>query len=334
MYLTPVFGPSIISPAVITWCDDYGDGARGGEWGVDEVRCNRAYTNRLKVETTSKYTGPLQIMASIGAHIGDTYRFPYSASTPTETDTGSFLQKIRADLASEDGLQWSVTLEYAPFDVVHQLGVTDISQGIVNPTDRNPEVWWDYAKYERFKVEDETPDTADPPGPLPYRNTVGDPLLDPPPTEETRPVLFIARNEPVFNDAYAAQFKDTVNSGEFLGYPPNTVKCRNIKSERFYDPDWGYFFKVTYEFEIRDDDDGNGYTHLSLNAGYRQKVNGTGNPVNVTDANGQQVTDAVPLQKDGSYQPTADPYYLEFQQFPQIDFSQLNIPDGILQLNS
>lgn len=333
MYPQPVCGPSVYSYGVLSAVDTYEKGSRSATWAVDETRCNRTYTNKVKVQTLNRFTGPLQIVGSIGVVLGQTYRFPLLASSATEVDTGSFVQSIKAEQDSEDGLQWMVTIEYGPFDVVHELGNSDLTSGIICPTDRNYEVWTETAKFERYKTEDENidPDTGEG---QPYLNTVGDPLLDPPATEETRPVINIARNEASYSDAWASQFKDCVNSGEFLGYPPNTVKCKDIKPERIYDPDWGYYFRVVYQFEIRDDDDGNGFTHLALNAGYRQLVNGTGSPVNVTDANGQQITDAVPLQKDGSYKPSADPYYLQFYPFPAVDFSQLNIPDDILQLNS
>jgi hypothetical protein len=159
-------------------------------------------------------------------------------------------------------------------------------------------------------------------------------LLDPPSTEETRPTLTFIRNESTFNDDYASQFKDTVNSDVFLGYPPNTAKCGDIKGERAYDADWGDYFKVRYEFEFRDDDDGYGYTHLVRNAGYRQLVGGSGSPVNVVDANGSTVTDAVPLRENGSYDPSAEPYYLQFALFPAVEFSALNIPDDVLDAKS
>ena len=305
-----------------------------GAGPFNEVRCNRSYTLKLKAFAASRFVGPVQVIGRIPVRIGDTYQFPLASGTPYENDTGSFVQSISASNATEDGVQWDVTIEYGPFDVGHQLGTSDISQGIIDPTDRAPEVFYDKAKYKRNKPVDETvnldPSTGENTGGNPYINTVGDPLLDPPDTEETRPTLKFIRNEPTYNDSYAAQYKDTVNSDEFLGYPPNTVKCADISAERIYDADWGYYYRVGYDFEFRDDDDTLGYTKSVLNAGYRQKVGGTGDPVNVVDANGNTVTDAVPLQKDGSYDASADPYFLSFQEFAQLTFSDLNIPEDLL----
>lgn len=331
MYQTPQRGPSILIPTLLEVGDDYVPGSRSGSWSIGDGRCDRTYSSRLKVIASSKYAGPCQIVSSLGIHLGDTYRSPMFSGYTAETDTGSFLQSIRAEQSTEQGadgsMQWSVTLEYAPYDVAHQLGTSDINQGIICPTDASIDIFFEQAKYKRYKPEDE----GSPP--QPYLNTVGDPLLNTPETEETRPILTIVRNESTYNDAYASQFKDSVNSDEFLGFPPNTVKCADIKAERFYDPDWGYWFRVSYRFEFRDDDDGNGYSQLVLNAGYRQLVNGAGTPVNITIA-GQQITDAVALQKDGSYDPAGEPYFLTFSEFPSVDFSGLNIPDDLLTVNS
>jgi hypothetical protein len=179
----------------------------------------------------------------------------------------------------------------------------------------------------RSKVEDYSK-----PDPKPFLNTIGDPLLDPPETEETRPVLTLTRNETNYNEAYAGSFKDTVNADVFLGYPRNTVKCKSIKGERIYTADWGYYWRVVYQFEFRDDDDDNGYTELVINAGYRQLSGGTGLPVQITIA-GKDITDAVGLQKDGQYTPGADPYFIDFKLFPEVDFDQLNIPQDIFDAN-
>jgi hypothetical protein len=328
MFQTPQKFPSVNSPVAVTFDDDYATGSRSGELSVDDVRINRTYTTRIKAEAASKFCGPLNIINALGVKIGDPYQCPFFS--PVTTDSGSFVQRIRAEQESEDGLQWIVTLEYGPFDVQNLLGTSALPQGLICPTDRAWEVYWgEPAKYQRYKTEDESTNGPDGGG-NPFLNTAGDPLLDPPAIEETRPVLFLIRNESTYNDAYASQFKDTTNSDEFLGYPPNCVKCRDIKGERIWDPDWGWYFRVTYQFEFRDDDDGNGYTELIASMGYRQLKNGTGSPVNVTDSNGQQVTDAVGLQKDGSYQPGKTPYFIPFQIFPTISFGALNIPDDLL----
>lgn len=336
MYLEPINYPSVLSPGIVQLvADDYEPGTRKGSWSVDETRCNRNYVLRLKAITASSNIGAIQVIQSVGLLIGSSYSWPYYGD-PTENDTGSYLQSIDVENTSDDGRQWAITLTYAPFDVWTLLGSSDLNKGIISPLDRAWEVYWgEPQKYKKSKPYDESGENEETGEPgAPYVNTVGDPLLDPPPTEETRPVLFLVRNESTYNDAYASQYKDAVNSDEFLGFPPNTVKCRDIKGERFWDPDWGWWFKVTYQFEFDYDDDGEGFTYLALNAGYRQLVNGTGSPVNVVDANGNTVTDAVPLKQNGAYEPGAEPYFIPFQEFPSVPFENLNIPDDLLYVSS
>lgn len=322
----PVKFPSVLGfGGVLSVQEDYASGSRRGSWACDETRINRTYSTRIKVQTLASTTGPLGIINSLGVKVGDTYRFPLYAAGATEIDTGSFVQSIEVEQESEDSKQWSVTIEYGPFDVPSILGTSYASQGIIDPTARAWEAYWDAAKYRHSKPTDE----SDPP--KPYINTAGSALLDPPETEETRPVLKITHVEPIYRDDFAANFKDTVNGDEFLGYPPNVVKCRDIKGEWHWDSDWGIVWLITYEFEFRDDEDGFGYDQRVVNQGYQYKLAGGGSPINAVDGQGQPVTDAVLLQLNGDKLPTgADPVMLTFKEFPTANFSLLNIPDDIL----
>jgi hypothetical protein len=305
-----------------------------GSWSVDDVRCNRSYSIKLRVtlpQPGGSFVGWAQIATYLSnsyAYIGSPYQFPAVASAPTENDTGSFLQSMSGAVEpGSHGFAWIVTLEYGPFDVLNLLGSSHINQGLIDPLDAAWQVYWSTAKYERFKPQD----VSDPPNP--FVNTAGGPLLNPPPFEETRPVLKLIHNEQNYNQSYADIYKDTVNSDVFLGYPPNTVKCMDITGERRWDADWGWAWQVTYIFEFRDDDDGNGYYEMVPSLGYMQKANGVGLPVPIL-VNGQQPSDAVPLQENGAYSPPADPYLIQFQLFPMIAFESLNIPQDILTQNT
>ena len=223
MDLTPANYPTVITAGSIVLSDSAKPGNVSGSWSVNETRCNRNYSVKLKADISSKYIGFAQIASSIPVRIGDSYQYPlFSGSGPTENDTGSYLQSIEGEIEgwSQDGTaRWGIILSYAPFNVQFLLGTSDINQGIINPTDAYPVVYWTEAKYKIHKPEDEgTP-------PLPYLNTVKDPLLDTPEIEETRPVLNVIMNRPQYNDAWASQYKDTVNLDDFLGYPPNCAKC-------------------------------------------------------------------------------------------------------------
>lgn len=326
----PTNAPTILTASGWTLAEDFEPGFVSGSWGCDDTRLNRTYTVKVIASVDSRFAGPIGAIGALrdnGFPIGSTYRFPLFVAAATETDTGSFLTSIdvaTAAIGNGQGTMWELTLNFTPFDVYHQLGQSSIHDGLVNPLDRASEVYWSNAKYEIYKPLDNGQT------PIPYLNTAGDPLIDPPALEETRPTLKFVRNESTYNDDYASTFKDTVNNDVFLGYPPNTAKCADISGERVYDPDWGYFFRVTYQFEFRDTTDGNGYSRQTNSVGYRQLPGGSGSPTNILDPNGKQITDAVPLQKDGSYQPGKDPYIITFVDFASVDFADLNIPDDVL----
>lgn len=332
MFPQPIYRPTVVSPAtVISRADDYESGSISGEWAADDVRINRSYTNRVKIDLINQYIGPAQVIALTGVKIGDTYRFPlYSAAS--ETDTGSFVQRIAAEKSSEHnadgGCMWKVTIEYAPGDVVFHLGSGYLSTGQVDPTAHVLEVFWDSAKYEISRPYDFSST------PKPYLNTAGDPLLDPPPYEETRSVLKIIRREPYYDEPTASSYRNTINQDVFFGCPPSTVKCRDIRGERDYDPDWGIFWRINYEFEFRVDPNGDGFKQLILSTGLRYKPGGTGTPINAVDGQGHDVTDAVNLQKSGDKVPDGGtPYIIEFVGYPSSAFAGLNIPQDLLTQN-
>jgi hypothetical protein len=330
MFPTPQFGPSIVVPSTLAKIDDdYEAGSTSGTWEVDERRINRTYTNRVKLVVNSRYVGTLGVIAFIGSKIGDTYRYPLF-SPMTEQDTGSFVQSIRPEKSSEHSasgqINWTATIEYGPFDTIFHLGSAYLSTGQIDPTAHVLEIAWSSAKYEVTRPYD----FGDPK--KFYLNTVGDPLVDPPPYEETRSVLKILRREPFFDEVTANLYRNTINQDIFLNCPPNTVKCRDICApEREYDPDWGLFWPVSYEFEFRVDPNGDGFKQLIANMGLRYK-NSAGKLVNVTDDKHQQANDAMLLSKDGSKLAAgADPYMIEFTGFPVVPFEGLNIPQDILQ---
>jgi hypothetical protein len=108
--------------------DDRADTGRRGQWAIDGTSCVRTYSIRLKVIMSTPTMGPIAIIQSLPVQFGDHYKYPL-ASTTTETDEGSFLQSVSLDEFTVYGKQCIATLEYAPFDVVHELGNSQISQG-------------------------------------------------------------------------------------------------------------------------------------------------------------------------------------------------------------
>ncbi len=337
-------GPSLVSPAgTVTEIRNVKErGALEMHWSFEQqdgwYQASRRYTNTLRVFTSKDLVGPIQIQQAvlgIGAVQGSYYRFPLNeyvngavqTATICEQDTASFAQSIDIDQESEDARQWLVKINYGPYSINHQFGSSNVQEGSINPTESYPEVHWSSAKYEVHYATDQTGN--------PYVNTVGDPLENVPPTEETRTVLQFTRNEAQYQESWASQYRDAVNSDSFLGYLPNTVKCKDIQGQKVYSADYGNYWRVSYEFEFRigfpkADGTTTGWTTQILNAGLRQNVNGVAAQITL---NGALITSPVALQQDGTYQPTADPFYLDFVQYGAMPFSFLNIPVDVLTSN-
>jgi hypothetical protein len=298
-----------------------------GGWSVQG---GRTYSCALRVTTNSRYVGPIQVIQSLNIRMGNYYQFPmdeFGTTSPppvgVEQDQGSFVTSIQARRETEDALSWIVSMEFSPHDLIHESGEEKLADGALNPLEKRPKVTWGSVKYEIHKSKDLDG--------LPFVNTAGEPLLEPPKLDENRSLLTITRNEETFSEAYVKQFRDTVNFDTFLGYPPNTVKCRDIVGDQEYDADWGMYWEVKYEFEIRDDSDtdGDGWTLVVLNAGLREKKTSGAAPTEVM-MGGKPVSDPVLLNQAGLYVPGADPYYLEFHIYPEKNFADLNIPEDIL----
>jgi len=347
MPLIFLLGPSVPNPvgAVVKIVNAKQAGAQGMDWSFESMsgwyQAQRKYVNTLRVITNSQYVGPIQVQQAIlglGCVQGATYRFPLpelnnsdggTPTTPTEIDTGSFAQSISIHQDQDDAKQWLVVISYSSYDINHEWGNSNVANGSINPLETAPEVHWTSAKYEAYYTMDVNG--------LPYRNTVGDPFDPVPPTEETRQVLSFVRNESEYNETWAQAYRDSVNSDTFLGYAPNQVKCKDIQGQRIYGPDYGYYWRVSYEFEFRvgyplvpnnPDQGTTGWTTLILNAGLRQFPGGVGAKAQIT-LNGALVTSPVPLTQAGAVLPDGGtPYYLQFNQYSPMPFAFLNIPQN------
>jgi hypothetical protein len=332
----------------------------------------RSYTNKMIVTTNSPLVGPIQIQAAligIGAVQGSTYQFPLPEfnrygnyqitqlpAGPTEIDSGSFLHSlsIKPNSSAEDTRQWDCEFAYGPFDVAHELGTSESSNGSVNPLEAAPVVQWNSAEYDETRQTDING--------IPFLNTVGEPLENPPKCTVARQTLEFTRNESDYNELYVQNYRQTTNQATFLGFAPNQAKCKNIIGERIYTADYGYYWRVAYSFEFRvltfvtpDGFDvitglpeGTGTTttygweDVLLNQGFWTILTPGANPTRILDPNGQPSPNPQALNQDGTvlnttWDPTSssspEPFYLVFNQFQQMDFDVLNIPSDVMTAN-
>jgi hypothetical protein len=299
---------------------DVPDGS-SGKWSI---KGGREYTVEVIAVTSSARVGPRQVLASTGLRYGNYYRWPI-CSTSIEWDFGSFLQDIDLRRDSKDGKQWKLSMTFQPYDVNHEGGADDSNSfdGKVNPFNQPPQVTWGSNKVERSWPVDFSST------PKAYVNAAGDPLEDPPKTEDSNPVVQIVRFEKTYDPTIVATFKNRTNLGTWLNFADNTMKCGEISAKRTYDPDWGVYWEVTYEFEYRPDT----WAAKVLNAGFRALVSGVPTQIRIDNA---PVSNPVCLASNGTFNPASPPApnYLTFQPMPQVSFAALNIPASIFNSGS
>ena len=366
-------GPSVPNPngEIKSITNVLEPGSNGLVWAYENqsgvIRGTRSYKNRMRVITNTAFMGPIAIqnaLIGIGAVQGSYYQFPLPelngtnnyGTIPYEIDTGSFLHSlsIQQDPAAEDCKQWLCDFEYGPLDINHEFGSSEQDNGTNNPLEKAPEVSWS-APIEEISTPNDI-------NGIPFVNTAGSPLENPPKRTESRQTLVFVRNEATYDDNYAQTFRQTVNQYVFLGFPPNCAKCKTITGKRIYTSDFGYYWEVTYEFEFRviteyipdtfdpitglNNNDGSttvfGYQDRVLNAGFFQIVNNAAVPILI---NGIPPSTAQPLDQNGVLQlpgssgdsgdpsDEPEPYFLVFNQYFQQDFTALNIPADILTTN-
>lgn len=304
----------------------------GGGWSV---KGGRTYSCQVDAYA-SVNVGPHTILKTTGFRYGDYYRWPLTRS-PVEIDTGSFIQSIsirqagRVRYLGAAGLKWQLGFEFSPFDINHEAGGNDEVgfDGKLNPFQAPPTVSWNGRAIEKVYPYDFSTT------PKPYVNAAGDPLEDPPKSEDSNPVLQITRFEQTYDPTIVSSYRNRINDsawlahGSFAGFPAYTVKCTEISAKRVYDPDWGVYWEVTYEFEFKLEPDETGtqigWKAKVLNAGMRCLSSGKLVPCLVQ---GHPVSSPVNLTNTGTFDATSPPTpnYLTFQPFKTANFAGLSIP--------
>lgn len=226
----------------------------------------------------------------------------------------AYLLNITSSSEDDDGYSFIVEAKYGPYP----------SDYTVNPLDKPYELSWSLAPYQTTTIEDIDGS--------PILNTAGDPF-DPIEIDDSRVVLTVTRNEASFDGPLAWEYRDAINSDEFLGSPPRTVKVAGITARRHYDQtvlrDW--FFTVTYNFHFNAD----GWRKKILSTGLRELVNGKREPIYSPRKAGSAITTPAMLDKNGKHIPNEDeleegeeagePHWLEKKVYKELPFSTFNI---------
>lgn len=271
----------------------------------------RTYSRAFRVTTDNPYkragTARAAVMSAFSLSIGTHYKvFDSNGTTILEEDTGSFIQRITATYdggGDNDGLDWLVTVEYGPFDAT-TFGA--------NPIDHPLKISWGTAKFEKA-VEKDINGVA-------IVNSAGD-YFDPPPTiDDSRTILRITKNLATFDPTIAHDFKDSINSDTWHGYPPRTWKVEDITAELKFNAECGWYEEVTFELALNPDL----WKKEILDQGLR-KLSG-GSQANIKDTNGEDITSPMLLNGSGApLAPLGTPTYLLFQVYKERAFSGLGL---------
>lgn len=286
------------------------DRIKGGRSSTKNRLHQRFYVQRFRVQTDSPTVGQIAVRSAVDPttglaipSIGDTF------DNGTETDLGSFAETDQIEEESSDGKSWIVTINYGPYDA------TEFSE---NPLDWKPKVSYGAQKFERILEKDEDGN--------PVINSAGCPFKDPLSRDDSRPTITIVRNMPItgtgaYDEDVAGDFRDSINSVVWNGYPVKTVKCESITtSEPQYDSNARiWYYVVTYVFSLNRDT----WVKYLLDQGFAE-WDATAGKLKPILYDGQQITESALLDGSGSQLAHGGtPVYLPFKGYKEQDFTSL-----------
>jgi hypothetical protein len=274
-------------------------GGSNGQARTSTLETNwvRTYTRFWQAETSSQSIGPRAVREACPVALGQSY------ATDTESDTGSFCQRISVseDTSSGDGRRWIVTAEYGPFNVLEQAPEA--------PLDRRAILTFSSTPYQIPALRDQDDN--------PVVNSAGDPFDPPVMIDRNRLFMRIIKNQATYNPVLANDCHNTINNAEWFGMPAKTWMCLSIAPEPQQDPNGLRYWAVTYDFALNRDE----WTVDVLDQGMNE-INASNNKVKVLDKNGSPVSSPWPLNADGTKKVVGDTAeFIVFSMYQEIDFS-------------
>lgn len=253
----------------VVWVKEMGHGMRGRYDGVNR----RTYTRTFQVKVSNKADGPAIVLAATGIpRRNDQY------ATTTDVDLGARCVSLEHHETESPYLR-RVEAEYSTDS-------PDPLQQVENPLLRPAEI--DYSGVRFSKPFDKDVNGRS------ILNSAKRPFDPPLERDDTRGVLIITRNEPIFNMTLADLYQDTVNSDNFFGRPRDSWKCQPMRGRNAYENGVAFVI-VTYEFEFRKE----GWRFEPLDQGkYGYDVT-TRKYTIFTDSTGLPLTEPIPLNGQG-----------------------------------
>lgn len=296
--------------------------------GGTEIRYRRVYI----VETDEPRSGALRVALTDGIPLlNHIYEVRDSQNKVIEYDPLVRVVERRAQQIPGSHTAWAVEIVYSNkhADPARNQGDAPDAEGDEDIEDESPAV---HFGFETKVVPVES--TRNPISQNPLKGWVGAGAVnsagekfDPPPEYETsRPILTITINQIALDFATVRAYQDATNSDNFLGAPPNTVRCR-IEADRVYRNGFKSW-RVTYNF-VFEKEDWN-LKVLDIGTYYIDASDENKIKAFVTEDDPPQPRIGL-LDADGDELHPADlPHFVILQVYDQLPFALLNLPIGNL----
>lgn len=286
---------------------------------IEYDKSQRDYLQSFMVITDDPADGPQVARTAIDPNGGPVIPQPgvfYVAGN--DVDLGCYVKRVRAEQEGDSGLIWKVTVDAESFN-------PDIPKPEPDPTQRPPEVSWDFGQFQRVAEKDVVTGKA-------IVNSAGQAFDPPIQVDDSRPLYTCERNEASFDPNVAFAYKDAINSDALtlggLAVAPGQAKMQNISAHREFDNNQ-FYWAVTYQIAVKDD----GWTEQVLDQG-RYKLGQNNKLTPCVDDQGNEVTDPVLLNGSGGQldlPPAAPgnsgaPVYLPFNVYDSLPFIALALP--------
>lgn len=290
-----------------------------GRAGSEDDKAERTYTRVYRVITNSTFTSSLSVRYALGIP----KRFDVYADADGTMDAGAFVKSVK-EHQTDDPYVWEVAVEYSSV-------LEHPAEGGEDPLSRPSEIKWGTTKFT--KPAEMTADDLDISGGLALPIVIAptailnsaDCIFDPPPEfEDFRLTLSITRNEAAFDPIKIGGFIGTVNLKSFFGFDPREVRCTGISAERVYEKGI-FYWKVSYEFEIRAGEGVTAWQSNILDRGYMEYDG----PALVAIVDNLLKPVPEPALLDGEGQALVkgdDPVFLHFTIYSPMDFDLLYLP--------
>ncbi|WP_337175374.1 hypothetical protein [Paludisphaera sp.] len=299
----------------------------------------RSYAVELIAVVDDLATGPKALrdqLAAAGFVAGQGYQWPLPPASAAESDPAARLTGMEVAQDATDGRNYTVTLAYQTHDPEKDNGAQGggaATGWVMAPWLAMPTLDWSSDDVDFYPTHDREGN--------PLVNSAGDPFDPGPSIKLPTPIATVARVEQGFLPEWITAFKGRVNDAPWMGYPAESVLCKDITAKRANDPDWGGLYTVTYTFAFRppitspsDKVIVAGWDLMIANLGKRRIV--AGKPEEIRDKDAQPISDPVFLDPDdGSYDPDSppEPNYKVVPVYPTADFDFFNLPPALFDYN-